>query len=858
MPKPDDGRAPPPEITNGVLAAVVAWIRFVNLEVINLYLTRNWPQSLLGVSEPRWRPIEVRDTDNVVRLDRRQRLVRWDRRPPNEIFLNGFVPIVTNENPDWSQTDLYNFAKSNVPSIFVSTTKTQFKKNGKYVWTPRSANRGIVYQYEIYAPGGLDVNESLSEQSPWPNQMEVAFPGGIQNVYIRSARELHDGRVQRIWINPNFLDPNELAPIACSSRTPQVMWRENHPDGGNKDSGRAQISPDELMYGGDGDVVEDPFDNETDNAQPFPNGQFMIESVLNDNYFLDLAQNKQGGIVHSHAYNGAWLNQRWEFIYDSSKKAYKIKSKLNANLLLSWDSNANPKEMILRGYTVSGSNNQYWRIEHVNDECYRLRNLENLNMIVTVQNNFNLLGGKEVLVESGISTSGKDNNQKWRMRPVSFQVIPDGNYRIFNCKLPDIVVDYSNQNDHLIHGHSFLDSNSQEWRFTYDDKKESYKIISGLNSSLFLSWDSNANPKEVILRAYTNSGSNNQYWRIEQNEDGSYKLRNMADLSLIMQLDYQKNSPHGGLNLIVHNDSKDYPNLYPNWKIVLVSYKCIPDGNYNIFNRHMPNIVIDSSNQKDALIHGHAYCANNNQKWSFVYDENKKAYKIKSGINSALWLSWDSNAASKEILLRAYTESGSLNQYWRIELTNDGSYKLRNLLNLEKIIAVVNKNSPYGGKELIVSDSNEGWSNWYLNRIGEVVIPDGKYRIATKVNYKKVIDYNRDRNLVIMDNINLASSEWEIKYDSTKKAYNIYSGQYFNIGWIYQNKNFYVKVDNIDGTDHGDSRYFWIIEYSIQYGCYMIRSLYDPSHAVGYSNNNFVVTDTSTYSDNQLFHFIPI
>ncbi|CAH4022831.1 unnamed protein product [Pieris brassicae] len=238
-------------MTNGIQAAVVEWIRALDLEIISLLLSRAWPLALLTTTELRWRPTVLTDTDNVVRLDRRQRLVRWDRRPPNEIFLEGFVPIVTREDPDWEETDLYGFAKNNHPSIFVSTTKTQRNKN-KYVWTPRNSNRGIIYQYEIYAPGGVDVNDSFSDASPWPNQMEVAFPGGIQNIYIRSARELHNGRVQRIWINPNFLDPGDLEPVVSSSRTLQVIWRVNHPDGGNKAgrSERSTSSYDDLMYGG--------------------------------------------------------------------------------------------------------------------------------------------------------------------------------------------------------------------------------------------------------------------------------------------------------------------------------------------------------------------------------------------------------------------------------------------------------------------------------------------------------------------------------------------------------------------------------------------------------------------------------
>ncbi|XP_045512178.1 pierisin-like [Pieris brassicae] len=848
-------RGPPNLITNGIQAAVIEWIRSLDLELISLLLSRNWPMSILDISEPRWRPTEITDTDNVVRMDRRQRLLRWDRRPPNEIFLEGFVPIVTRENPDWEETDLYGFAKNNHPSIFVSTTKTQRNKK-KYVWTPRTANRGIVYQYEIYAPGGVDVNDSLLQESPWPNQMEVAFPGGIQNIYIRSARELHNGRIQRIWINPNFLDPNDLEPIASSSRTPNVIWSMNHPDGGHKDSDarskRSASSDDDMMYGGAGDLQEDTFGDEAYNQKPFPDGEFMIESIKDNNFFLDLTQDFDGGIIHNHVYNGG-DNQVWVLNYDENKKAYKIRSKQNLHLFLSWNSNAASKEMILRGYSNSGSNNQYWRIEQT-DGYNRFRNLESLDMIITAQNKYSAFGGKGIIVCTEILNA--KNFQQWKINPISFQTIADGDYNIFNCSLSDKVVDYSNQGDFLIHGHKYLDNENQKWSFNYDSSKRAYKIWSG-RSNLLLSWNSNATSKEMLLRAYTESGSKNQYWRIQRIDDECYRLRNLENSSLILMLSNETSS-YGGLNLIVHNDSENYDNLYSNWKIKPIFYQYIPDGDYHIFNDNFPNIVVDYTNQDDSLIHGHNYFGNNNQKWAFIYDENKKAYKIRNGARSDLLLSWNSNAVPQEVVLRAYTESGSTNQYWRLQKANNGYYRLSNLIEFDKLIALTNNGSPYGGKELIVSGNKESGNTWYLKKIGGITVPNGMFRIGTKVNHKKVIDFNGDNNLIITDNLNLVTSEWILRYNSSKNAYNIYSAYINNLGWIYQNKNFFVKLGNIDGPDRGDWRYLWTIEYSIHHGCYMIRSLHDPSHAVGYSDNNSVITDTSTYSDNQLFHFISL
>jgi hypothetical protein len=78
------------------------------------------------------------------------------------------------------------------------------------IWTPR--NRASTYQYEIFAPGGIDINLSLGSANRYSNQNEVTFPGGILPQYIRTAREFDaNGRLVQIWSNGGFANPNLAA-----------------------------------------------------------------------------------------------------------------------------------------------------------------------------------------------------------------------------------------------------------------------------------------------------------------------------------------------------------------------------------------------------------------------------------------------------------------------------------------------------------------------------------------------------------------------------------------------------------------------------------------------------------------------
>ncbi|MFJ8793894.1 ADP-ribosyltransferase [Streptomyces sp. NPDC102462] len=98
-------------------------------------------------------------------------LYRSDSRAPSVVFEEGFRPKdVVN-----GQYDIEKYVLVNQPSPYVSTTydhdlyKTWYKSG---------------YNYYIDAPGGIDVNQTIGDTHKWADQVEVAFPGGIQRKYV--------------------------------------------------------------------------------------------------------------------------------------------------------------------------------------------------------------------------------------------------------------------------------------------------------------------------------------------------------------------------------------------------------------------------------------------------------------------------------------------------------------------------------------------------------------------------------------------------------------------------------------------------------------------------------------------------
>ncbi|KAJ8437593.1 hypothetical protein Cgig2_005344 [Carnegiea gigantea] len=122
---------------------------------------------------------------------------RFVREKPGIVFLEGFRPWGPQEGPEhlWAGNstyfNLYRHVNERGPPatppnfmcVFASTTLSR-------QWCPPPpTDGGTVFRYEIYAPGGIHVHETLRSHYYFPAQDEVSFLGGIASVFIRSAQE---------------------------------------------------------------------------------------------------------------------------------------------------------------------------------------------------------------------------------------------------------------------------------------------------------------------------------------------------------------------------------------------------------------------------------------------------------------------------------------------------------------------------------------------------------------------------------------------------------------------------------------------------------------------------------------------
>lgn len=122
-------------------------------------------------------------------------LFRGDSRSFAEIFGKGFESKGLNK-------DVMEYVEQNVPSIFVSASKSIEEAAAK-------AKGGYVYLIDNGTGSGLDVNnfyKALGEANPYAKELEVIFESKIDSDKIIGAVKIsEDGKVDKTLIlNPNY------------------------------------------------------------------------------------------------------------------------------------------------------------------------------------------------------------------------------------------------------------------------------------------------------------------------------------------------------------------------------------------------------------------------------------------------------------------------------------------------------------------------------------------------------------------------------------------------------------------------------------------------------------------------------
>lgn len=200
----------------------------------------------------------------------------------------------------------------------------------------------------------------------------------------------------------------------------------------------------------------------------------------------------------------------------------------------------------------------------------------------------------------------------------------------------------------------------------------------------------------------------------------------------------------------------------------------IPDGEYIIETAEDTNRVLDVAYGNNVSVNsynpGKRY-----QKFNLEYNNTHKAYKVKVNHENRV-LNWNYNSDNN---VNSADDKGSAGeQFWYLQKTNDGRYKLINARDVYKTLNLDSNNT-----NISVADDRNNLKQQFKfvnSRDKELsYITQGSFMIASKLNNNKVLDINSSTNLMddvtIWDKNNGFNQHWRFEYDANKDAYKIRS-----------------------------------------------------------------------------------
>ncbi|WP_163652328.1 RICIN domain-containing protein [Listeria sp. PSOL-1] len=813
--------------TNGVSAAAVPAIAALAVRTVHNYMTVFWsPQ--LPAGGPYWR-------SNVNGAHERERLLRYDNRGPDDIFLNGFSPRRQTNDMERYTWGFFQYASgkytyNNTP--YVSTTRPEVDADGQIVrqWMP-GEEFPYRYQYEIFAPGGIDTNVSLGSDSPYPDESEIVFPGGIRPEFIRSVREYRRGAgntpdLVRIITNPSFLERPGIPELTAPEGIEVVQW-QRPPEGElRKASYTSEEEKDPMKQKGS---VQPVAKEGGISSTRIPDGNYFIKSNINKNSVLTDQGSTDNNVKIWNQKNIE--SQQWSFVYDFKKKAYKIRCA--PGKILTWDRN---KKNHLQTLPELRNNDQYWKLEKVSDGTYKIKSYSDPNKVIDIERE-DPRNGNSILVYP----YNGGGHQKWKFAPVDYAPILDGEYYIESkvSKNKLVTSNYYSNLDVVIKIWQRGKPDGQMWKFVYDNQKKAYKIKSVKNETLVLTWDSKRSNKVIL---FPDQGNSDQYWQAYQDKNGNYQLKSNYNSSIVLDLSY--GDSNNGNNIIAYSENGGNNQK---WAVNPVNARILEDGEYYIkSNVDQNKLVTPVSIEHDAKISTLQNGKYEGQTWKFVYDEQKRAYKIKNAVDPNLVLTSFGLYSPNPVLLIDF----NLNeQYWRIERTEQGYYQFSNFADPTKIFTD-NTNNSYK-------------KEWQINRIDEQPIEDGVYSIITRVNDKSAIYAASSDYIELNTFLNSIETDWMFKYNEEKKAYKISSMRSPNNELFYQFPTGRVLLfDSKSNSYVNDALAYWIVEYSVKSGGYLIRSFYNPEQVLDlqFANTKIwspIVTYLPRFGSNQIWNLIP-
>lgn len=513
-----------------------------------------------------------------------------------------------------------------------------------------------------------------------------------------------------------------------------------------------------------------------ENKNLIPDGKYVISSMLNSKYVLDI----EGGSTSNYGNVQLYLNN------ESTAQAFKVShdaqgyvtfTNVNSGKVLDVSGGIASNGRNVQQYTSNGTRSQKWVIKK-SGNGYTIVSALDSNFVLDLSSG-KVNNGQNIQIYS----SNGSNAQKWNLtKYLSKQekldqlaaenknTLADGVYKIGNAQNSNYVLDIasgSKNNGANVQLYLSNGTTAQSFKVTHDIN--GYVTFTNVNSGRALDVSGGKVANYSNIQQYNSNGTKSQKWIVKKSGSG-YTIISALDSNYVLDLSGGKVVNSRNIQLYQGNGStaqqwtfeKNITERERLDEMATQNKSMMDDGVYYIKNRDVKFALDVSGGSAYSGANVQLYSLNKTDAQKWLVSHDSKGYVSFKNVNSGMYLT--ATGSSNGANVNQQSSSNGYNQKWIIAFDSSQNIKLVSGLNSKLVIDVSGGKIQNGSNIQLYASNNSAAQKWVFEYISkDVQVSLTKIMGTSQTNVAQMVRYYKAN----VSGYDTFKARYEGKYDGS-------------------------------------------------------------------------------------------
>lgn len=471
----------------------------------------------------------------------------------------------------------------------------------------------------------------------------------------------------------------------------------------------------------------------SENKNLIPDGKYVISSMLNSKYVLDVKGGSTSNCGNVQLYlNNESTAQAFKVSHDA--QGYVTFTNVNSGKVLDVSGGIASNGRNVQQYTSNGTRSQKWIVKK-SGNGYTIVSALDSNFVLDLSSG-RVNNGQNIQ----LYTSNDSNAQKWNLtKYLSKQeklnqlaaenknTLADGVYKIGNAQNSNYVLDIasgSKNNGANVQLYLSNGTTAQSFKVTHDTN--GYVTFTNVNSGRALDVSGGKVANYSNIQQYNSNGTKSQKWIVKKSTSG-YTIISALDSNYVLDLSGGKVVNSRNIQIYQGNGStaqqwtfeKNITERERLDEMATQNKNMMDDGVYYIKNRDVKFALDVSGGSAYSGANVQLYSLNKTDAQKWLVSHDSKGYVSFKNVNSGMYLT--ATGSSNNSNVNQQSQSNGYNQKWIVAFDSNQNIKLVSGLNSTLVIDVSGGKISNGSNIQLYTSNNSAAQKWVFEYISKDV-----------------------------------------------------------------------------------------------------------------------------------------